>query len=500
MTNMVTRCPKCSTSFRITSAQLQSAKGAVRCGSCLHIFKAHDHLTTGEIPAVNPGSQTTAKSKPVATHASRQISQSTTPSRKSDAVQSIKPSSRPSTSTASELPAKKAEIGKPSEPNKSAGMKAISSTGASSSASQEKLVFDQQSINRELILSGDDDFLISDDMDETTDKTDLAHHEFDEFFEIKRLPPHNISLFDREIKIEEPAEDDQADESWAMDLLDDASEDAKLISSREFDETQAQEKSVEEFSFQSENFHTDDDESAQHHHTRFSGHMFSLVDEKSTSEDDASEEIQSQPYVENMLYQEAMSEAKDQSPMRAYDTSRAALLMNIMPEPLIMTSRGKANVSQKRAWMGASAVMVVLLLAQIAWLQFHALNRTQPYRSFYVFVCPFFGCELPALIDRAKIRAYNLVVRNHPDAQNALMVDAIILNNAAFEQPYPDLVLAFSTLDDKPVATRRFTPREYLGGELAGQKFMPQNQPVHLTLELVDPGPEAVNYHVYIPE
>lgn len=44
MTQMVTRCPKCATAFRITSTQLESAKGAVRCGSCLHIFKAQDYL------------------------------------------------------------------------------------------------------------------------------------------------------------------------------------------------------------------------------------------------------------------------------------------------------------------------------------------------------------------------------------------------------------------------------------------------------------------------
>src|SRR3954464_6603864 len=44
MTQMVTRCPKCATAFRVTATQLESAKGAVRCGSCLHIFKAKDYL------------------------------------------------------------------------------------------------------------------------------------------------------------------------------------------------------------------------------------------------------------------------------------------------------------------------------------------------------------------------------------------------------------------------------------------------------------------------
>ena len=43
MSSRVTQCPKCQTSFRVTDAQLDIANGAVRCGSCLHIFNAPDH-------------------------------------------------------------------------------------------------------------------------------------------------------------------------------------------------------------------------------------------------------------------------------------------------------------------------------------------------------------------------------------------------------------------------------------------------------------------------
>jgi hypothetical protein len=44
------------------------------------------------------------------------------------------------------------------------------------------------------------------------------------------------------------------------------------------------------------------------------------------------------------------------------------------------------------------------------------------------------------------------------------------------------------------VAGRRFKPEEYLGGELTGSRLMPVMQPVHIALELLDPGPRAVNY------
>ena len=61
-TDMVTRCPNCSTSFRITPEQLQVAKGAVRCGSCLHIFKALDQLITPLPTAGNSDTNDTAPS------------------------------------------------------------------------------------------------------------------------------------------------------------------------------------------------------------------------------------------------------------------------------------------------------------------------------------------------------------------------------------------------------------------------------------------------------
>lgn len=360
----------------------------------------------------------------------------------------------------------------------------------------ERLAFDQELINSE--LSTDDDFLISDDMDEAPRKKE-SRFESGDFLHIEKLPTQNISLFDREVRKEIPEETDTADESWAMELLDDADEDVKLSSVKEAMEQKERDQSEEEYESYSNNLQQDDAEPAQQQ-TNFSGHLFSLVGERSDANQESLQEIHPQPYTDNALYQQTMQDAKQDSQMRAYDTSRAALLMNIMPEPVEMTARRKSNWSRKKLWAGLSLLMLVLLLAQTAWFQFENLNRTQPYRGAYEIICPIVGCKLPALVDHSKIRTNNLVVRNHPQVKNALIVDAIILNNASFQQPFPDLVLEFSTMEDKPVASRRFTPREYLRGELAGQHLMPQNQPVHLTLELVDPGLEAVNYRAYIPE
>ncbi|MCX7169349.1 MAG: DUF3426 domain-containing protein [Proteobacteria bacterium] len=41
---MITRCPGCSTSFRVTPEQLKAVRGKVRCGQCQQVFNAIDTL------------------------------------------------------------------------------------------------------------------------------------------------------------------------------------------------------------------------------------------------------------------------------------------------------------------------------------------------------------------------------------------------------------------------------------------------------------------------
>ena len=44
--SMVTQCPACGTSFRVTPPQLQAQHGMVRCGRCAHVFDGFGTLAT----------------------------------------------------------------------------------------------------------------------------------------------------------------------------------------------------------------------------------------------------------------------------------------------------------------------------------------------------------------------------------------------------------------------------------------------------------------------
>jgi predicted Zn finger-like uncharacterized protein len=62
---MITRCPTCATTFRVTPAHLQAHGGKVRCGRCATVFDGFRDLAT--LPAAMPAEPATApRAEPVA--------------------------------------------------------------------------------------------------------------------------------------------------------------------------------------------------------------------------------------------------------------------------------------------------------------------------------------------------------------------------------------------------------------------------------------------------
>lgn len=146
-------------------------------------------------------------------------------------------------------------------------------------------------------------------------------------------------------------------------------------------------------------------------------------------------------------------------------------------------------------------IAILGLAVQHAYFNFDELARQDNYRPIYKMVCDQLGCKLPTRVNVSKIQGTNLVVRSHPMEPNAIVIDVIVYNRAKYSQPYPDLKLAFEDLNGKPVASRRFKPKEYIQDQKIDLTNMPSNTPVHITLEIVDPGPQASNYQIdFLPQ
>ncbi|MCW8126905.1 DUF3426 domain-containing protein [Microbulbifer halophilus] len=372
MSQLVTRCPHCSTSFHVNEQQLRAARGAVRCGSCLQVFRADENIVFTE-----------------------------------------------------------------SDPGASQDLEA---------------------------LLEDDDFLIHDDIDLGSGDGEPA-------------PPT--------MPVEEATTEAGPDTGKI--------EDEPLIGEA-FGEEQWQETSTATRAAASGDddideliVDPDDPWANESPDPPASTHANPWSDEP--ARDGMSERLQ------QIGPQAAPREDGDISPRH----ERNHLISAIEPAPLEVSWQPKRD-RRVPGWLWTLLALVLLagLAAQVGYFRFDSLSKQQPWRQLYAAACPTLGCELPPLLDRQAIRTSNLVVRSHPELAGALVVDAVLLNTAPFAQPFPSLQLSFTDLKSRPVAGRRFTPRDYLRGELAGSERMPSGSPVHIAIEIIDPGSEAVNYELHI--
>ncbi|HEY0892469.1 MAG TPA: DUF3426 domain-containing protein [Cellvibrio sp.] len=532
---MITRCPKCGTAFRVTPSQLQSAKGAVRCGSCLNVFKAQEYLvasTTAPTTTKNTG-PTADTTKPAtiksgsatkAAAATNEIAKNIPPARPSTAAKPVATPAAPGQSNI--LSAIKPLSVDAPKPVATAAPKPAPAPAAKSVI---------RTINKSS-LGHTDDILISDDMEDG--KTSDKSYEFDGFMDIDMAPKSDVSLFERKIRDKDEDKDsaNTADESWAEMLIEDEDDDTPQLAvlKPKTDEQLADDELFESHAVNKEQMNEAAEKPPAPAVTPAPGLVFSLVGEKEEqaapsnnqpAADDfiLSDELAQMPSNQGFKQANASAAALDpsifetpdestdedtdapkrqvktQPKIRAYDGSRTALLMNIIPAPIEFSAKRMRRWYQRKLWPTLSILGLLALAVQVGWFKFDYFSRVEPYRTGYLFLCPYLGCQVPTLVDTSRIVASNLVVREHPDTQGALAVDVMLINSAPFEQPFPDLVLVFTDIDDNQVASRRFIPKDYLGGELVGQELMPQNQKIHITLDLVDPGADAVNYHISIP-
>ncbi len=171
------------------------------------------------------------------------------------------------------------------------------------------------------------------------------------------------------------------------------------------------------------------------------------------------------------------------------------VLLDLVDDPIQLDwQRRRSPWGRRLLWLLLVLLAASALAGQYIGYHFDELARQDQYRPWFQQLCPEIGCKVPSKVDIARIKSSNLVVRSHPDFAGALVVDAIIYNRAPFSQPFPLLELRFADLNGHLIASRRFKPAEYLSGDLAGQGEMPPQTPIHIALDILDPGSKAVNY------
>lgn len=163
------------------------------------------------------------------------------------------------------------------------------------------------------------------------------------------------------------------------------------------------------------------------------------------------------------------------------------------PRPITVTERS-SNWIKTTLWAAVNITLILTLLGQYAYFNRNELSQYPELRPLLIQLCAVMTCDTPLQRDVSRIVLANRIVESHPRYPNALLIDATLVNEADFPQPFPLLEIRFSDLNNQLVASRRFRPSEYLPPGTSLQGGMTPHQPAHVILETLDPGKDAVSF------
>jgi predicted Zn finger-like uncharacterized protein len=464
MTNMVTRCPQCQTSFRVTEDHLKIANGAVRCGSCLHVFQARFHWVNPDNVSPSPWAfeEKKTEANPVV----------------SDVVST---DSAASADTSVDSPRKFQFDQSAIDSGSAEGY--LGETGINKVDGAKKPP--SPSVHVKLEEIGDDE-KISDDLNIDDEEPVITppptgplkvagvfEEDYSSLFGDKSEKSggdnRNIdSLLSGNFnELDENAPDDvdtnASDETWAKDILDEIEHEGRpeVINLQEVDDI----------------------------------HDI-LSDFTNPVDVDAARRDLGFENDDPFSSREIGGKKPD-----VVAPERAAMIAHIEPPPvefLYGAANHKRDWKSLAKWSAVSLVLALLLVVQHVTFHFNRLAKDSAARPYIRAVCQLAQCKLPPVENWRYIKVSNLVLRKHPVEPDGLVLDAILFNVTSEEQPFPKLELYFSDMAKTPLASRRFEPSEYLSGEMLGKKVIPPGRPVHIALEVVSPGEKAVNWNLQV--
>ena len=389
---LVTRCPHCSTRFRVSEAQLQVAKGRVRCGACLTVFVGIDHLQWDleqDVAIANPDQSidqllgeidefeldevsVPAADEPVAPGV--ELAGSPGPDGALDAI-----------STDSEIPQSVEDIERVVEAN---------------------------------------DEVAAPIPEPELELRDNASNELD-------LPENPDWLETQPIEVELP-----------IDPFDRLSHETAL------------EESIAEF-----------------------GELESAA-QAELPEPEPQKQIRSDPVTADPI-----TASQPMQPRVVEDLASVAL--------------EAPRRSRFQRWRGVLFIVALVLIAgQVVWYLLPSWISDPEKRWLPEQVCEVVGCKLEPLRDLSQLLLTNVVVRAHPDRPEVRQIDLLLVNSGTFDQAFPDIEITFSTPAGDRVAWKRFTPVQYLAGDMTNASAIPRKTPVRISLAVTDPGTLAYSYEI----
>ena len=534
---LLTKCPHCSTTFRLTQAQLEIAGGAVRCGACYQVFHASEHIVKTAVveeirtpPAPRPDPVQEAFVMEDDTGLDPYDSADLNLDAGEDAdlfSEDYRASLDTETGTDEFGYPQSGTTGKKKKGSDESWAEELLKELGECEAADDDLIHDDAPASKKRtgsISSADNAFSLDDDdiaPKPGKPKKKRTGDDLSDTFKTLGLfgsdDPFAISeLEEKELGAGATSDD----ESWAKAMLDELEEDEKPAKKDSglsilMDEP---EKEEDKNPFAARELARSRREAVERAKAERLRQPKVKPKEKSEVKNLRNEDTEdffrmldnpdaASPLMDAPLEPAAKLEIADEleqkepeeeiTPMKLFQDSDDVINRQVRLSTLQFGEDEPSRQPLRTALMLLGSLLLVMALAaQYVYFNLDDVARNPTLRPWLEMVCKPAGCTLPAQSDLARIVSANLVVRSHPHERNALVIDVIIKNTAPFEQPFPAVQLTFEDINNNPVASRRFLPAEYIHDTSVDIQRMPANTPIHLTLEIVDPGKNAVNYQL----
>ena len=153
---------------------------------------------------------------------------------------------------------------------------------------------------------------------------------------------------------------------------------------------------------------------------------------------------------------------------------------------------------QRAVWVGSALVLAVIITLNL--LRFFQLSPVERSTMQSAMVSLGLRQAPPQQPFRApeQIQLLSRELKAHPYRPGVLQLTATIVNRADRVQPYPDIEVTMLDIHSRQLARQLFKPGDYLTGSAGLRDGMAVEAYLTLTLELPDPGNDAVGYELQI--
>lgn len=158
-----------------------------------------------------------------------------------------------------------------------------------------------------------------------------------------------------------------------------------------------------------------------------------------------------------------------------------------------LTQQGRSSLGW--VWGLASVLLLMMLAVQIAWPSRERIFAGYPVLKPYALsACAKLGCEVEPPMTVAGVELLARDVRDHPQYQDTLLVNATLANHAARAAAYPVIQLSIYDHTGSVLGVRRFQPHEYLDESIDVKAGMPPGRSVYIFFEIASAAAKADSF------